>query len=153
MAKKLVYKNLSHLERRVICNGCGRKSGFIPVPEFKFTASCNQHDFNYWLGGSEADRLKADYQFYVAMKHDATYDEEGNKRNFLVRRYYLTWAYIYYKAVRTCGGNKKLGGFNYRDVPRTWKDLDNEVQEFLRKSKERGHILYIGHHARKPNRV
>lgn len=142
MSKKLIYKNLTPLEKLTVCNGCGRKGRHIPVPEFKFTASCHHHDFKYWQGGTEADRIKADYEFFEAMLHDAKYKEDDTKRKWVVRQYYKAWAHVYYNAVRLCGGNKVLGGFHYAAKKRTRKDLDEAVEEYLRTSKSRGHVLY-----------
>lgn len=131
MRKLLKFRDLTALEVDVLCNGCGKKGGGIPVPEFKFTASCNQHDFNYWQGGTEADRVKADYQFYESMCVDARFKANGDKRNRFVRAYYTTLAYIYYKAVRLCGGNKKLGGFNFTDKKRGRKELDKIMEAYI----------------------
>jgi len=75
-------------------NGCGSKGGWLNVPDWIFTASCWHHDFNYWLGGTEEDRKKADWQFYQAMLYDAS------KAVWWKRPWYRTMAWVYYKAVR-----------------------------------------------------
>jgi len=69
---------------------------------------CDHHDFNYWLGGTEADRRKADWQLY----------KEGFKR--------AEWnpvkqsaVMIYYTAVMTCGWSC----FHYADKERDMDDL------------------------------
>ena len=67
-------------------------------PEFLFNASCNQHDFYYWRGGTESDRLEADKAFYEAMLVDI--------QNYVVwykRLSYKLIAYAYYKSVRLFG--------------------------------------------------
>ena len=86
------FRDLTEKQKFIICNGCGPKGGWVPVPEFFCHASCDHHDFNYWLGGSEWDRLKADNQFYKEMRKDAGW-------NPLKQSVALT----YYLAVRTCG--------------------------------------------------
>ena len=91
-SKKIRFKDLTEYQKFIICNGCGPKGGWMPVPEFFCHASCDHHDFNYWLGGSEWDRLKADNQFYREMRKDAGW-------NPLKQSVALT----YYLAVRTCG--------------------------------------------------
>ena len=65
------YRDLTEEHKALICNGCGPKGGFIPVPQFFFHADCDHHDFNYWLGCTRRDRLKADRQFYREMRRDA----------------------------------------------------------------------------------
>ena len=102
------YHDLTEEQKKVICNGCGPKGGWMPVPEFFCHASCNHHDFNYWLGYREIDREKADKQFYVEMKKDA----ERNPWKRVV-------AWSYYKAVRWFGG----ACFHYSTRERDEKDL------------------------------
>lgn len=94
---KLKYSDLTDEQKEIICNGCGGKGGWINPPEFLFHASCNQHDFYYWRGGNEEDRLKADNEFYEAMKIDV------NEAVWYKRWYYGIAAYVYYKAVRLVG--------------------------------------------------
>lgn len=131
MGHPIRYKNLTEEEIAALCNGCGKKGGFIPVPEFKFTASCNHHDFNYWLGCSEAHRIKADFQFLTAMLHDAEYKESGKRRNIISRNYYRSLAHIYYYAVRICGSNPVLGGFHYSNKQRDSDDLAQYMKEYM----------------------
>ena len=110
---KLRYRDLTLEQIKTICNGCGGKGGFIDPPEFLFHASCNQHDFYYWRGGTEKDRLEADKAFYRYMQLDAI----RPKSKYMILKYKLI-AYIYYKAVRLAG--KKF--FNY-GIQRTKLDL------------------------------
>jgi hypothetical protein len=107
--EKLKYKDLTPEEKRKICNGCGGKGGKINPPEFKFNASCNHHDFNYWRGHTESDRRKADKEFYKAMKGDA------RKLPWYRRSIHFSLAYIYYKAVRISGKKFFYYGPKYRD--------------------------------------
>lgn len=75
-------------------NGCGSKASWVPVPDLVFADSCDHHDFNYWLGGGEADRLKADWQFLQVMLRLA---RKGRWWN----RWWLSLiARFYYRAVR-----------------------------------------------------
>jgi len=92
--EKLKWRHLTPEQRRAVSNGCGGKGSWVPVPDFLFTASCNIHDFHYWRGGDEADRLKADFEFYQAMlvdAADASWWRRGWDRG-------LAW--LYYRAVR-----------------------------------------------------
>lgn len=93
-------KNLNTLQVKVLSNGCGPKSKFIPVPDFIFTASCDIHDINYIIGGDKTDRKKADKGFYKYMKQDI----KNSKKCLIKQYYYHCWAYIYYLAVRMFGG-------------------------------------------------
>ena len=108
----LKYSELTDEQKEKICNGCGAKGGRINPPEFLFHTSCNQHDFYYWRGGTEADRKKADDTFYEFMEIDIL------EAKWYLRWYYGIWAFSYYKAVRFFG--KKY--FNYGKI-RTLKDL------------------------------
>ena len=103
----LYYKDLTKEQKLNICNGCGSKGGFVKVPNFLFLASCNHHDFLYWIGGSETDRKIADDKFYKYMKKDVKAEKKICKKI-----YYKSWAYTYYKMV--CIFGKKY--FNYKVV-------------------------------------
>jgi hypothetical protein len=102
------YCDLTDEQKAIICNGCGPKGGWVPVPDFLFHASCDHHDFNYWLGCTEDDRRKADHEFLVEMLKDASDDEEMQKI-----------AITYWMAVRLFGAFC----FHYADHERNEKDL------------------------------
>jgi hypothetical protein len=80
----------------------------VPVPEFFCHEFCDQHDFNYWLGGSEEDRHKADDEFLAAMLKAA--GDDGHKQ---------TIAFTYWMAVRLFGSMC----FNYAEKERDENDL------------------------------
>jgi len=102
------FRHLTDYQKEMICNGCGPKGGIIPVPEFLFHASCDHHDFNYWLGCNRRHRKKADLQFYREMLRDA-----GDSK------WYKFWAKIYYRAVRLFGWSR----FHYSNRQRDAYDL------------------------------
>ena len=106
------YRDLTEEQKAIICNGCGPKGGWVPVPDFLFHASCDQHDFQYWLGCTEADRRKADHQFLVEMLIDAGDDEALQ-----------TIAITYWMAVRLFGA----ACFHYADQERDEKDLSRQI--------------------------
>lgn len=108
------YRDLSETEKRFICNGCGPKGRFVPVPEFFCHASCDHHDFNYWIGYREEDRQRADSEFYKAMRKDAG---KNPIRHAIALTYYL--------AVRTFGATC----FHYGDRERDWRDLVELMME------------------------
>ncbi len=72
--------------------GCGSKGGFFNPPEFVFHGDCCTHDMLYDLGGTEADRKRADDAFYAAMKQSAGRDPAWRLA-----------AWVYYRAVRQFG--------------------------------------------------
>jgi len=98
-------------------NGCGGKGHWLDPPEWLFTASCDHHDFNYWLGGDEQARLEADWQFYQAMLIDAS------KASWWKRPWYKLMAWAYYKAVRWFAKDY----FHYADEERTLDDLKEAI--------------------------
>jgi len=106
--ERIRYRHLTPDERSVVCNGCGPKGGFFPVPEFVFTSACDQHDFNYFLGSTRAQRKKADLQFLAEMIAEAA----GVKK-------YIWLARIYYRAVRWFG----VFCFHWSRRQRTKRDL------------------------------
>jgi hypothetical protein len=107
---RIRYRHLTPEEKATICNGCGPKGGPIPVPEFVFTAACNHHDFNYWLGCDKHQRKKADLQFLAEMLAEAA----GIRK-------YVILARIYYRAVRWFGGKC----FYWAERQRDKRDLIN----------------------------
>lgn len=116
------WRNWNALERSVITNGCGGKGGLLDPPEYLFTASCGQHDANYWLGGSDAQRLEADRQFLDAMLKDAD-----------LAPWYSRWwlkgaAWRYYWAVRLMGAKF----FNYNVPVAENPMVTNRVRETSR---------------------
>jgi hypothetical protein len=114
----LRFSRLSFAEQAVICTGCGGKGGFLNPPDFMFTASCNHHDFNYWIGGKEADRKRADRQFLHAMYYDA------DGAWWFKRWFFKSVAYTYYLAVRLNGWR-----FFHYGEPRDWDDLAVRMEQ------------------------
>ena len=102
------YLDLNASQKAEICNGCGGKGGIVRPPHAKFFENeCNWHDFNYFLGFTEAHRKKADKQLLAAMLKKV----KGLSWYWQLR--YRPWCYIYYRAVRVVGkkffyyGNKE----------------------------------------------
>ena len=117
MSAPLKYKDLTNAQKKFICNGCGGKGGWIKPPDFIFKASCNHHDFKYWLGCTEEDRQKADKDFYEWTREDI------KNAKWYVKPYYHIWAFAYFAFVRF--GGKKY--FHYGDKPKTLDDLTLEM--------------------------
>ena len=112
----LRFRHLHPTEIAAICNGCGAKGGRMNPPDFLFQASCDHYDFNYWLGGTEASRLKADLQFYAAMKRDV------GRISWWRKPLASVIAWFYFRAVRRFGRS----AFCYGKL-KTWTDLRKEV--------------------------
>lgn len=112
----LKFADLTEAQRSAICNGCGRKGGLVPVPDFVFTASCDRHDFGYWRGApwgfKRLRRLECDQRFYEALLNDVA-EQPKEKQAF-----YYRWAYRFFLAVRFVG----WCAFNW-GRERTEKDL------------------------------
>lgn len=108
-----------------IINGCGPKIGWVNwlVPDVVFglhiEEDCDHHDFNYWLGHTEADRVKADWQFYERLRGRARRKTESWWWRWM-RPIYYTAAWAYYRAVRWLGAKF----FYYGPSERTREDLD-----------------------------
>ena len=109
----LRWEDLTDADRALICNGCGGKGSWIRPPAFRFEASCNHHDFGYWLGGDEDDRRTCDARFFGAMVSDAAL------LPWWRRPAHVVLAYVYFLAVRRCGA-----GFFAYGPPKTRADLD-----------------------------
>ena len=108
------YSELTREQKEAICNGCGGKGGFVKPPHKAFfKASCNHHDFGYWKGVTEADKIKCDNLFFKAMREDC------RKLSWYNYIRYRPWCWLYYKAVKTIG--KKF--FYYGDKQRD-PDID-----------------------------
>lgn len=116
---KLRFVDLTPEERAIVCNGCGGKGLWLKPPDWLFKASCDHHDFNYWLGCTEEDRRRADWQFYLAMIED-TLSAPWWRRPFARAR-----AWVYYTAVRLFAKSF----FYYGPRERTREDLEKALAE------------------------
>jgi hypothetical protein len=108
------WSQLTPNVRSIVGNGCGSKGGWFKPPNFMFEASCDQHDFYYWRGGTEGDRQEADAAFLRAMLRDA------GRTDWWVRWLNRRLAYTYARAVWRHG----KAYFHYRSGPATWDDLN-----------------------------
>ena len=115
----LSFSDLAPEEKAILCDGCGAKGRGAWVPDFMFTASCDQHDFYYWRGGTEHDRAVADEAFYAAMKLDVA--RLAWWRRPVAR--FLAWRY--FRAVRRGAGSAFAHG-----PERGRAELDAYIEEF-----------------------
>jgi len=100
------------LQEANILNGCGPSNWRGPRPDWFFRARCMEHDWNYAVGGSEADRRWADWGFYQAMIKDT------RRLGFFSRIYARFKAWVFYRVVRWKGGEH----FHYGE-PRTYEQI------------------------------
>ena len=120
--RKLSWRNLTEEEKEAarragVVNGCGGKGSFVPVPEYRFSASCDFHDFSYWVGGTRIRRKMCDLGFLEALLSDADTEPQFWRRLWLKGA-----ARRYYRAVR-------LLGWRYwnKDGPATWEDFERQT--------------------------
>ena len=126
--QSIQFEQLTDGERKKIGTECGPAGGswyqelleWI-VPELIFNFACQYHDFLYFLGGTEHDRLLADKQFLLDMKWLAS------KQKKRYRFFYKRLAGIYYRAVRRFGDNS----FEYRSGKLTWREYNLEKSKRL----------------------
>jgi hypothetical protein len=91
--RKLHFTDLSEYDKKYICNGCGPKKCKHKFPDYIFTTACNFHDFRYWRGGNELDRINADLYLLLDMINAILFT-----RNLGIIQgiYYFIWATVYY---------------------------------------------------------
>lgn len=106
------------VRRAGLLDGCVTKGSWVSAPGFLLTASRDWHRFNYWLGGREGDRLRADVQLHEAMVRDA-----GAARWAVTRWWHRRVARSYMRAVRRYGAPL----FHHAERERTWEDLWAEL--------------------------
>ena len=86
-------------------NGCGACDGvwkFLKPPHHKFfVKECEEHDHAYNIGGSKADRKKADRTLFNQMTKSSLIHFKERKTSSLY--WFITLSFIYYKAVRIFG--------------------------------------------------
>lgn len=116
---KLRYNDLTQIQKNLICNGCGGKGSVFKAPKWLFNASCDRHDFNYWIGCKESDRLKADKQFLAAMKSDVS------EMKLLLKPLRYIEAHLFYFFVRKFGKTF----FYYEKKERNSYDLEMVIHE------------------------
>ena len=90
------------LQLALICNGCGAanaKIDFVPdsIWGLYIGYACMIHDFDYYMGKTEADRRFADERF---KRNLLTIISWGNKAMWPARRIRVN---TYYNLVRACG--------------------------------------------------
>jgi hypothetical protein len=110
------------LKRAKMVNGCGPEGAAGLVPDWVYTSACDEHDFLYHVGCTEADRLAADIIFYHAMIRCA--DEQGSWWSRVWYRSIAKWRYY---AVRWWAS----GSFYYADRKQTLKELEAEATRRL----------------------
>lgn len=110
------FSDLTPEQQELMCNGCGPSKG-IRVPQWVFKDACNEHDFNYWLGCTEEDRIAADKRFGEQM------DAAIASQPWWHRMWLQPWAWLYFHAVRMGGKDH----FYYGPAKRTIKDLEQRL--------------------------
>jgi len=103
-------------------NGCG--SGWADVPDFMWEEDCDEHDFDYTVGGTESDRLDTEWRFSIRMiqRVNETYSY-WNPMRFFARM--MAWAY--YRGVKALG--ELIGAWSDRERGLTMSELKQLVSE------------------------
>jgi len=103
--RDLTPRQVAKLHRDGVINGCGNRFAVkvvkaifrVNVLSFFYESRCDWHDWNYFLGGDSATRLRADRGFFEAMQRDV-------KRLPLWKRpFAYAVARTYYHTVRMFG--------------------------------------------------
>lgn len=113
---EVAYESLTTIQKEEICNGCGGKGGWIKPPlKAFFETSCNHHDYGYWKGVDEVDRLICDHKLFDFMLKDCA------ALPWYKKPIYYPWCYLYYAAVRKRGCK-----FFYYGVKKRYPELTPE---------------------------
>jgi hypothetical protein len=108
-------------------NGCTCAPDRLPfAPGASFEVACDLHDYDYWRGGTERDRLAADRRLRRLMVRAV------RRSGRCARARAWRWARAYYLAVRLFG----YVAWTYRDAPLDVR-LYLQVVHKLRKSEAR----------------
>lgn len=93
------FEELTQYEKDIIgMQGCGGKGSIIKPPyALFFNSSCLKHDYSYWIGCTEEDRITADIGFFKAMLKDC------ERLTGIQKTKYTIWCHLYFIAVRAFG--------------------------------------------------
>ncbi|MBI9090126.1 MAG: hypothetical protein JEZ12_13000 [Desulfobacterium sp.] len=115
--KPVLFQDLTVDLEAEICNGCGGKdSWFKPGHADLFRLPCQPHDYDYAVGGSPWDKVKADWRLRHRIRIQISNLDIGTLRNnlimddqllpdFVVRQIYKHWSDLYFIGV-LAGGNR-----------------------------------------------
>ena len=130
--REIRYRHLTDEQRELICNGCGVKGGFIrpPYGEF-FKGLCNHHDFNYFIGHTITDKIKADIQLFIAMISKIWLGEvlDDSIFSWFIKSYYSLWAVLYFIAVSIFGIKFFYFGDCEQELPFKINDVVNRFDK------------------------
>jgi len=119
------FEQLTEEQVNFIWNGVGSKHFFIDPHDLIFKEPSKLHDFLYWRGGNEEDKIKADLIFYKNCKKKC-YEHRG-----LARIFYLSAAWVYYQTLKLLGKY----AFEYGEKAQTWEEIETRVRGYPAKSR------------------
>ena len=120
--KTIKYSDLTEAQVNSFCNGCGSSKGKFRPPHYRlFKHQCCPHDFDYAVGGSWWDKVKADYRLRQRLRRHIKIISRVNIRvlrrnlylddallsDFWIRQIYYRWADGYFLGV-LFGGNSSF---------------------------------------------
>lgn len=105
---------------RHIWNGVGSQEFALKPPALIFNPASVRHDFYYWRGGGEIERLAADVRFLNEALQACDY------MPWTTRWFYVGAAHVYYRGLRVLGQRS----FEYSERPaETWEEFFARWQE------------------------
>jgi hypothetical protein len=117
------FEELTKEQVDLVCNGCGSR-GF-KAPNWFMYASCQHHDYGYYRGHTELDRLNCDRTFLREMKRDVSASK------WYLRPIRYAGAYAYYLAVRQFGKKSFYYAPEYRTKEQIAIDLLINKKKFV----------------------
>lgn len=110
------FEDLTEEQVKEICNGCGGKGSWIRPPHgLFFKTSCDHHDYGYWKGCEDEDRLACDKKLRESMIEDC------KRLPWYKKAIYRPWAELYYAGVRMKGDDFFYWGPVKRyPIPKEW---------------------------------
>jgi hypothetical protein len=109
------YRALTLGQKSIIVNGCGAQGSSFRPPHAKlFRDVCGEHDYDYAVGGSLLDKVKADWRLRrriinkvkvtgTLVLRDNLYLDDSMLPDWVVRQVYYAWADVYFTGVMLGG--------------------------------------------------
>lgn len=117
---KLKFEDLTKEQLDYFCNGVGSAHFPINPHDLIFKSPSKRHDFLYWLGGTDEDRILADEIFYLE-----SLLEIGKQKWIPCRLFYFSVLELYMMFLRPLGKY----AFEYGSKRESWDELKKFIDE------------------------
>lgn len=117
----LQFEDLTKKQIDYFWNGVGSQHYCIDPPDFIFGQPSKVHDFLYWLGGDDSDRIVADEIFFQDCMFEIT------KEKWFVRRVFYYFVLEWYVLVLKILGKKS---FEYGKKADSWEELKMRIDTY-----------------------